>query len=64
MIQYLKDNKSIVFNNYVSISDSDIDNASTKSVFTKLSTGYNEADFQMGFGLSYFMVDIAVSSAS
>ena len=64
MVQYLKNNKSIIFNNASSISDADIDDASTKATFSKLSTGYNEADFLMGFGLSYFMIEISVDTVS
>ena len=63
VIQYLKDNKNLVFTNYSEITDAIIDdanNAGDKTSFKKLSDGYNDADFLIGSSLSYFMVDINV----
>ncbi|SDB41285.1 hypothetical protein SAMN02910317_02070 [Ruminococcaceae bacterium FB2012] len=63
VIQYLKDNKNLVFTNYSEITDAIIDdanNASDKTSFKKLSDGYNDADFLIGSSLSYFIVDINV----
>ena len=60
VIQYLKDNKSTVFANYASVTDSEIDNAKVKANFNKLSDGYNDADFLIGSNVSYFMIDITV----
>ena len=60
VIQYLKDNKAIVFLNSSEISDSDIDDAKTKAKFTMLSDGYNDADFLIGSSVSYFIIDISV----
>ena len=42
------------------ITDADIDDAKTKAKFTKLSEGYNDADFLIGSSVSYFMIDISV----
>ena len=61
LIKYLKDNKSTVFMNAASVTDSEIDNAKVKANFYKLSEGYNDADYQIGLNVSYFMVDITVS---
>ena len=60
VIQYLKDNKAAVFMNSSEITDADIDDAKTKAKFTKLSEGYNDADFLIGSSVSYFMIDISV----
>ncbi len=63
VIQYLKDNKNLVFTNYSEITDAIIDdanNAGDKTSFKKLSDGYNDADFLIGSSLSYFIVDINV----
>ena len=63
VIQYLKDNKNLIFTNYTTITDSIIDdanNALDKTSFKKLSDGYNDADFLIGSSLSYFMIDINV----
>ena len=63
VIQYLKDNKRIIFTNYAEITDSIVDdanNASDKTSFKKLSDGYNEADYLIGSSLSYFMIEIEV----
>lgn len=64
VIQYLKDNKSTVFANYTTVTDSEIDNAKEKANFKKLSDGYNDADFLIGSSVSYFMIDITVKPAS
>lgn len=64
VIQYLKDNKSTVFVNYTTITDSDIDNAKTKAIFKKLSDGYNDADLLIGSSVSYFIIDITVKPAN
>ena len=61
LIKYLKDNKSIIFENSASVTDTEIDNANIKANFNKLSEGYNEADYQIGLNVSYFMIDITVS---
>lgn len=61
LIKYLKDNKSVVFDNSDTVTDSEIDNANIKANFNKLSEGYNDADYQIGLNVSYFMVDITVS---
>ena len=64
VIQYLKDNKSTIFANYASVTDSEIDNAKDKANFKKLSDGYNDADFLIGSSVRYFMIDITVKPAS
>ncbi len=64
VIQYLKDNKSTIFENYASVTDSEIDNAKDKANFKKLSDGYNDADYLIGSSVSYFMIDITVKPAS
>lgn len=63
LIQYLIDNKSMVFANHSSISDSEILDAKTEANFNKLSDGYNDADYQIGSNINYFMIDVTVTPA-
>ena len=62
VIEFLKTNKAIVFTNSGELTNDMIQNATAN--FSTLSTGYNNADLDIGTCVSYFIVEITVDKAS
>ena len=64
LVSYLQTNKTTVFKNApgVTITDEMISNASVKANFEILSDGYNNADFDIGSKIDYFMIEVVVEN--
>ncbi|SEF92157.1 hypothetical protein SAMN04487934_10537 [Eubacterium ruminantium] len=60
MVQYLKNNKTIVFNDTTGISDAIITTNPTSTNFENMSKQYNVADFAIGTHIRYFLIEVKV----
>jgi len=60
MVQYLKNNKTLVFADTTGISDAIITTSPTSTNFENMSKQYNAADFAIGTHIRYFLIEVKV----